>query len=428
MKDPTPTKSPGSFSTPSKIPRIKDSPLIKPFSTIAPVNLFSVSAVFSTTSSPTQEGYNFTFVHEGRQQEAVLDQTFLTGLEKDNARITWEQATRELYCGQEVRVDVTQLKSKAFDQKWLVFGLYFYTIFRLGDPSAEFPGICPDSSRQHYSDVGGANSKEDQLEGENPSLRTLTSKFQTEESTVLLPDSPPVQEIESSRNEGGNGDVVLEDLENSSDASFSISFGSMSESESGESGEEFSMLANPDLTASHMEDVSVNDGVRLSCEGIYFDSLVCESSIPTDASVIEAQFEKVLEENGLLENYNHFAAAFDKIFEESSCNTKTLISTTTELSPSSSLILGSEASQYSEKEITAGTGPALASTPAEKCGDGDLSLGLGLEGTGNLSPVNMDSGYYETFSSGSLLEMSSESEERSNPAEKTLTKLPGGFP
>merc|ERR1719318_2234909 len=66
MKDPTPTKSPGSFSTPSKIPRIKDSP----FSTFAPVNLFSVSAVFSTTSSPTQEGYNFTFVHEGTQQEA----------------------------------------------------------------------------------------------------------------------------------------------------------------------------------------------------------------------------------------------------------------------------------------------------------------------------------------------------------------------
>merc|ERR1719318_2065453 len=447
MKDPTPTKSPiptkspGSFSTPSKIPRIKNSPLTKPFSTFAPVNLFSVSAVFSTTSSPTQEGYNFTFVHEGRQQEAVLDKTFLTGLEKDNVRITWEQATRELYCGQEVRVDVTQLKNKAFDQKWLVFGLYFYTIFCLGDPSAEFAGICPDSSCQHNSDVGGANSKENQLEEENPSSRTLRNKFQTEDSTVLLPDSPPVQEMKSSKNEGENGDVVLEDLENSSDASFSISFGSMSESESGESGDDFSMLANPDLTASHMEDVSVTDGVRLPYEGIYFDSLICESSIPTDALVIEAQFEKVLEENGLVENYNHFAAAFDKIFEESACNTKTLISTTLsdntvlnttnssivpELSPSSSPILASEASQYSEKEIAAGTGPALASTPAEKCGDGDHSLGFGLEETG-ISPVNMDSGYYETFSSGSLLEMSNDSEESSNPAEKTLTKSPGGF-
>merc|ERR1719470_361179 len=436
MKDSTLTKSPRSFSTPSKIPRMKDSPLTKTFSTFVPVNLFSVSAVFSTTSSPTQEGYNFTFVHEGRQQEAVLDKTFLTGLEKDNVRITWEQATRELYCGQEVRVDVTQLKSQAFDQKWLVFGLYFYTIFCLGDPSAEFAGICPDSSCQHYSDVGGANSKEDQLEGENPSLRTLRSNFQTEDSTVLLPDSPPVQEIESSRNEGENGDVVLENVENSSDASFSISFGSMSESESGESGEDISMLANPDLTTSHMEDVSVNDGVRLPCDGIYFDSLVCESSIPKDASVIEALFEKVLEENGLLENYNHFAAAFDQIFEESSCNTKNLVTMTpsdntvlittnsckvSERSPSSSPILASEASQYSKKEITAGTGPALASTPAEKCGDGDHSLGFGLEGTG-ISPVKMDSGYFETFSSGSLLEMSSNSEERSNPAEKTLTK------
>merc|ERR1719470_202833 len=328
MKDPTPSKSPGSFSTPSKIPRIKDSPLTKTISTFAPVNLFSVSAVFSTTSSPTQEGYNFTFVHEGRQQEAVLDKTFLTGLEKDNVRITWEQATRELYCGQEVRVDVTHLKSKAFGQKWLVFGLYFYTIFCLSDPSAEFAGICPDSSCQHNSDVDGANSKEDQLKGENPSSGTLRSEFQTEDTPFLLPDSPPVQEIESSSNEGENGIVSLEDLTNSSDGSFSISFGSMSESESGESGEDFSMLANPDLATSHMEDVSVNDDVRLPCEGIYFDSLVCESSIPKDASIIDAQFEKVLEENGLLENYNHFAAAFNKIwsFEQSSCNTKTLIS------------------------------------------------------------------------------------------------------
>merc|ERR1719470_653660 len=399
MKDSALTKRPGSFSSPSKIPRMKDSPLTKTFFTFAPVNLFSVSAVFSTTSSPTQEGYNFTIVHEGRQQEAVLDKTFLTGLEKDNVRITWEQATRELYCGQEVRVDVTQLKSKAFDQKWLVFGLYFYTIFCLGDPAAEFAGICPDSSCQHNSYVGWANSKEDQLEGEHSSSQTLRSEFQTEDKTVLLPDSPPVQEIQFSRNDGGNGNVSLEDLENSSDASFSISFGSMSESESGESNEDFSMLANPDLTTSHMEDVSVNDGVRLPCEGIYFDSLVCESSIPKDASVIEAQFEKVLEENGLAENYNHFAAAFNKIwsFEQSSCNTKTLISTTTELSPSSSLMHGSEASQYSEKKITAGTGPALASTPTEKCGDGDHSLGFGLEGTAKHSPVKMDSGYFETF-------------------------------
>merc|ERR1719318_1708370 len=233
MKDSTLTKSPISYSTPSKIPRMKDSPLTKTFFTFAPVNLFSVSAVFSTTSSPTQEGYNFTFVHEGRQQEAVLDKTFLTGLEKDNVRITWEQATRELYCGQEVRVDVTQLKNKAFDQKWLVFGLYFYTIFCLGDPAAEFAGICLDSSCQHNSDVGGAKSKENQIEGGNLSSRTLRNKFQTEDSTVLLPDSPPVQEMKSSKNEGENGDVSLEDLENSSDASFSISFGSMSESESG---------------------------------------------------------------------------------------------------------------------------------------------------------------------------------------------------
>jgi hypothetical protein len=56
-------------------------------------------------TSQSQAGYNFTFVHEGRQQQAVLDKTFLTGLEKDNVRITWEQATKELHLGCEVRVD-----------------------------------------------------------------------------------------------------------------------------------------------------------------------------------------------------------------------------------------------------------------------------------------------------------------------------------
>ena len=395
---------------------MKDSTLTKTFSTFAPVNLFSVSAVFSDTTSPSKEGYNFTFVHKGRRQEAVLDKTFLTGLEKDNVRITWEQARRELHLGHEVRVDVTQLKSKSLDQqKWLVFGLYFYTIFYLNETSSgELAGICPDSSCKRNSDFGWANSKKDNLKGKNPISQTLRSAFQREpeDKIDLLEDSPSVQKVESSSSEETNINSSLVDV-NSSDASFSISFGSMSES--GESGYDFSMLANPDLATSHMEDVSVNEGVRLPNEGIYFDSLVWRSSIPTNASVIEAQFEKVLEENGLLENYNHLADAFDQIFEESLSNTiivismtppdnNTVLNTTNssepELSPSSSLILGSQL-QDSEKEITARTGPAMASTPAEKCGDVDRSLsGLGLESIGKFIPVKMDSGYYETFSSG----------------------------
>ena len=109
----------------------------------------------------------------------------------------------------------------------------------------------------------------------------------------------------SSSSKDTNLDTSLVDVEDSSDASFSISFGSVSEF--GESGEDFSMLANPDLATSYMEEVLVNEGGRLPNDGIYFESLVWRSSIPTDSSLIEAQFEKVLEENGLLENYNHLA-------------------------------------------------------------------------------------------------------------------------
>jgi len=433
MKDSTLTNPPCSFSTPSRIPRMKDSTLTRTFS-FAPVNLFSVSAVFSNTPSPTQQGYNFTFVHEGGQQEAVLDKTFLTGLEKDNVRITWAQASKELQCGHEVRVDVTQLKSKSFDQKWLVFGLYFYTIFCLSDPSSGgLDGISSDSCKCSSEGVR-ANFKEDKLKGENLSSRTLRSALQTEDKIDLLEDSSSVQDVESLSSGGGNGNASLGDeVQNSSDASFSISFGSMSES--GESGEDFSMVANPDLGTSHMAYVLVDECVELPNEGIYFDSLVWRSSIlSTDASVIEAQFETVLEENGLLENYSRLAAAFDQIFEESPLNTESLVSTTPpdndvcnvtssserDLTPSSFLILGSQFSEDSEKKITARTGPALASTPAEKIGDGDCSLsGFGLESNDKFSPVNMDSGYYETFSSGSLLEMSSDSDTSSNPAEKT---------
>ena len=367
-------------------------------------------------TSQSQAGYNFTFVHEGRQQQAVLDKTFLTGLEKDNVRITWEQATRELHLGCEVRVDVTQLKRKSFDEKWLVFGLYFYTIFFSGDPSSiELAGICPDSC--HLNSNGGlVKSKVDMLNGENLSSRTLRSAFCTK--IDLLENSPSVQEVVSSSFKETNIDTSLVDVEDSSDASFSISFGSVSEF--GESGEDFSMLANPDLATSYMEEVLVNEGGRLPNDGIYFESLVWRSSIPTDSSLIEAQFEKVLEENGLLENYNHLAKAFDQIYEDSLNNTQIVFSTTppdntvlnttnsveSELSPSSSLILDSQPSQDSEKEITVRTGPALASTPAEKYGDGDQSLsGFGLETARKFIPVKMDSGYYETFSSGQFNEI-----------------------
>jgi len=431
MKDSTLTKPLGSLSTPSRIPRMKDSTLTKTFS-FTPVNLFSVSAVFSNTPSPTQEGYNFTFVHEGRLQEAVLDKTFLTGLEKDNVRISWTQATRELQCGHEVRVDVTQLKSKSFGQKWLVFGLYFYTIFCFSDPSTGgLAGICPDSSPKRNSDVLWANSKEGKLKSENPSSQTLRSALQTEDKIDLLEDSSNVRGVESLSSGGENG--------NASDASFSISFGSMSET--GEPRENFSMIANPDLATSHMEDESVNECVKLPNEGIYFDSLVWRSSILTDASVIEAQFEKVLEENCILENFSQLADVFDQIFEEYSSNTKIVgsktlpdnavcnkISSSEPAFPLSSiLILGSQFSQNSDNKITARTGPVLTSTPAEKCGDGGCSLSdFGLESNGKLCPVNMDSGYYETFSSGSLLEMSSNCDVSSKPAEETKTKLPEG--
>jgi len=85
-----------------------------------PVNLFSVPAILSHISQIDPD-YILTFLHNDTRQQAVLQQTFLTALEKDSDKITWEEAKNYLTLGCQVKVDVTQVKP---EENWLVFGLY----------------------------------------------------------------------------------------------------------------------------------------------------------------------------------------------------------------------------------------------------------------------------------------------------------------
>ena len=76
------------------------------------INLFSVPAVLSATpgAASVTSPFIFIFLQEDRRQQAVLDKIFLTGLEKDKIRITWEAARGELAAGCcDVTIDVTQV-------------------------------------------------------------------------------------------------------------------------------------------------------------------------------------------------------------------------------------------------------------------------------------------------------------------------------
>ena len=113
------------------------------------MNLFSVPAVLSATSGTASvtSAYIFIFLQEGRRQQAVLDKTFLTGLEKDNIRITWEEARGELIAGCDIKIDVTQVRSSPNSEIWLVFGLYFSSI---NTSFSQFQDVMLNSSKAKH--------------------------------------------------------------------------------------------------------------------------------------------------------------------------------------------------------------------------------------------------------------------------------------
>jgi len=88
-----------------------------------PVNLFSVPAILSHISQ-TDPGFIFTFLHNGRKHKAVLMKTFLTALDKEGVKITWDEAISNIQLGCHATVDVTQVKPASVEENWLVFGLY----------------------------------------------------------------------------------------------------------------------------------------------------------------------------------------------------------------------------------------------------------------------------------------------------------------
>jgi len=90
-----------------------------------PSNLFGVPAILSKkNSSESSQDYTFIFIHKDVKQCAVLQPTFLTAVEKDGKKTTWEDVKSCLIVGCKVKFDVTKFKPASFTGEWLVFGLY----------------------------------------------------------------------------------------------------------------------------------------------------------------------------------------------------------------------------------------------------------------------------------------------------------------
>ena len=217
------------------------------------------------------------------------------------------------------------------------------------------------------------------------------------------------------------------------DDSLSVSFGSMSETE--DQNEDFSMLANPDLSIKYMEEISFYEDKKLEMLDLYFQSLFWRSSSPKPDAVIDAQFDTVLDVNDVLNTYNDLIDEYDELVVTSdlgsgllrhstshnlSSNPQVYESFTTFLDPAVPIIIDhSLVRKMSQpplspipEETVDGvaclledpvfTGPYFSSTPSGRyltrtrsspspsgspsCSDGILS--------------SMDSGYYESSFSG----------------------------
>jgi len=129
-------------------------------SSVSSTKLFSVPAIFSTAAGllPADE-YHFIFSHDGRRQKAVLKKTFLTGLKKDNVRITWEDAVMDLTVGCEVKIDITDLGAPYSYGNLVVFGLYFYTNNAVMNPESKF-SLNGESRIEVFDDIH-ANKREE---------------------------------------------------------------------------------------------------------------------------------------------------------------------------------------------------------------------------------------------------------------------------
>jgi len=360
---------------------------------VSSTKLFSVPAVCSTAAEPfPADKYHFIFFHEGRRQQALLEKTFLTGLKKDNVRITWEQAVMILTVGCcEVKIDITDLGSASF-YDWMVFGLHFYTNNALINPASK---VClnVESSREVFDDNLSSKSEEGgecrMVRIEEESSCDVGNQGEASSHFIAVESSSHICDVEYKK--PVDESLIL----------------------SGDTNQEFtniSMIVHPDLSNHHREDN--NDRIELFREVVYAGPLIWRSSVGND-DTIDVKFDEAVASNGVLENLENLADAFDELYDEYFTNNyeeNLMLLGYDEMEIRDSVSSTSTTkTKKSESDNSALSSPSLSSTPASKCdleSASDTSSSSLSECDDKVQLVKKDSGYFESFSSGDLTDSS----------------------
>jgi len=367
-------------------------------SLVSSTKLFSVPAIFSTTAATRPfpaDKYDFIFFHHGRRHQAVLKKTFLTGLKKDNVRITWEEAVMYLTVGCEVKIDISRL---GFGN-WMVFGLYFYTNNAVMNPASKLSQEI-ESRIQAFDDnlsnergVGDecrmVRIEDEQSSSDGRNQREIVKDLEEESSCLLATESLSI--------------ICDGEYERSVDGSL------VKSDEFNQELTNISMIVHPDLADHHIELKSNNESIDLFREVVYADALLWRSGVGSD-DAIDVIFDEVLASNGIFENLGNLADDFDELYDN--YFTKTYGNRLkndkdeSEFKDSSWIYSTSTTKTKMSESNSVLSSPSLASTPAPKC---DLESGSGMSNTSlseseSSEKVKKDSesGYFESFSSGDL--------------------------
>jgi len=362
----TSKQSKDSFRTPSKMK--KDT-----FERFSSEKLFSVSAIlaYEQAASSSETKYTFTFFHNGRRQQAVLEKVFLTGLKKDNIRITWEHARTELKSGGAVRIDVTRLKSASLCDDWLIFGLYFFSFHIDVVDHISYPREIYNGRRR--PETGDKLRKKD-----GQRLRSRDS---------LNTDTMAIDEVDI---------VIANNDEYDENTDEKTIVGQISE-----------VVDSPDdnyVPSFHNVDVE-NSREEVTNEDIYANSLLWRLVMDVDDNLIEAEFEEALSKNGILEHLEDLSDEFDRLYEDH-C-TKNKFDELVDMNKDQS-----EKSHSSPPSPPACKGPHVldASEDLDNCASVQVPLSIKSTPTSGKSMINsrpslgkgmMDSGFFDSFDSGS---------------------------
>jgi len=351
---------PDRFRRPSKMK--KDT-----FERFSSEKLFSVSAIlaYEHAASSSEMKYTFTFFHDGRRQQAVLEKVFLTGLKKDNIRITWEHARTELKSGGAVRIDVTRLKSASLSDDWLIFGLYFFSFHN---------NVVNHIS--YLREINDGRSRPETVDKHRKGglRRILRDSLNTDSMAINEVDIGIVNEDKYGKNTDEKTIVgQLSEIVDTPDDNYVPSF------------------RNVDVENSREE---------VTNEDVYVNSLLWRSIVDEDDHLIDAEFEEALSNNGILDHLDDLSDEFDRLYGDyfTKNNFEELVDTNkdqSEKSHSSPPACKSPHSLNDSEDLDncANVQHSIKSTPAS---------GKGLENSQpTLGKGMMDSGFFDSFDSGS---------------------------